>query len=160
MTRQLRRGRDTKSGSPKTGLILANGGNLTYQHVICLSSSPRSDGSRYPGSKPLPDTTLHEIQVPQVEQEAEGDATVEVSLSASRMNTGERHHLLTLTFMPWKSMDKILTAHVYRHIPSPTTAPAHQNRVISLDDCERPDTVSSRTTQMQTRCENLSLIHI
>jgi len=48
MTRQLRDNK-TKIG-PKTGLVLANGGNLTYQHVIILSSKPRSLAQRYPTS--------------------------------------------------------------------------------------------------------------
>jgi hypothetical protein len=49
MTRQLR-----KRGKGQNGLILANGGVLTYQHVLCLSSEPRTDGKTYQESNPLP----------------------------------------------------------------------------------------------------------
>ena len=72
MVRQLRR------GMGKTGLVLANGGVVTYQNVVCLSSSPRKDGSSYPGCAPLPEMVT-DVQVPEIEEKAEGDATIEVS---------------------------------------------------------------------------------
>lgn len=71
MTRQLRKGRG------KTGLVLANGGVVTYQAVVCLSSSPRRDGLPYPESNPLKETAS-DVQVPTVEAKAEGEAIVEV----------------------------------------------------------------------------------
>lgn len=71
MTRQLRR------GNGKTGLVLANGGVVTYQAVVCLSSSPRRDGLPYPTAAPLPPTTT-DVQIPAVDEHAEGDAVVEV----------------------------------------------------------------------------------
>ncbi|EMC96860.1 hypothetical protein BAUCODRAFT_576718 [Baudoinia panamericana UAMH 10762] len=70
MTRQLR------SGKGKTGLVLANGGVATYQHVVCLSRSPRRDGLPYPENNPLP-AAITDVQVPEVDEQAEGDATVE-----------------------------------------------------------------------------------
>ncbi|KAK5134513.1 hypothetical protein LTR08_006430 [Meristemomyces frigidus] len=70
MVRQLRKGND------KTGLVLANGGVVTYQNVVCLSSNPRKDGAPYPDSAPLPEMVT-DVQVPEVEMKAEGDATVE-----------------------------------------------------------------------------------
>jgi hypothetical protein len=73
MTRQLR------AGKAKNGLVLANGGVMTYQHVICLSSSPRRDGSPYPEKPPLPDVVT-DVPVPAVDVEAEGQAVIEVSL--------------------------------------------------------------------------------
>ncbi len=73
MTRQLR------AGKGKHGLVLANGGVMTYQHVICLSSSPRGDRSLYPASPPLPDV-ITDVPVPTVQVEAEGEASIEVSL--------------------------------------------------------------------------------
>lgn len=72
MTRQLRR------GNGKNGLILANGGVVTYQHVICLSREPRRNGSSYPASKPLP-PLITDVHVPTVDAKAQGDATIEVS---------------------------------------------------------------------------------
>lgn len=58
------------------GLILANGGNATYQHVICLSSQPRKGGSPYPEKNPLP-ATITDVPAPKMDQEAEGEAMVE-----------------------------------------------------------------------------------
>ena len=72
MTRQLRKRRG------KVGLILANGGVATYQHAICLSSQPRRDGSAYPLVNPLPEM-ITDVPVPQVCEEADGKAVVEVS---------------------------------------------------------------------------------
>jgi hypothetical protein len=77
MTRQLR------AGKGKTGLILANGGNATYQHVVCLSSKPRADGSAYPCIQPLPDL-LTDLPVPPIEETAEGEAVIEVSVLTER----------------------------------------------------------------------------
>ena len=74
MVRQLRK------GNGKTGLVLANGGVVTYQHVVCLSSSPRRDGTPYPTSAPLPEM-ITDVQSPDVDEYADGDATVEVSLT-------------------------------------------------------------------------------
>lgn len=73
MTRQLRQGKG------KTGLILANGGWVTYQHVLCLSRSPRSDGLPYPDANPLP-KYVTDVFIPKIAEQAEGNATIEVSL--------------------------------------------------------------------------------
>lgn len=71
MTRRLREGKG------KTGLVLANGGWVTYQHVICLSRSPRSDGLPYPDANPLP-KYVTDVFVPSIAEQADGDATIEV----------------------------------------------------------------------------------
>ncbi|KAI9642384.1 hypothetical protein NHQ30_009188 [Ciborinia camelliae] len=59
MTRQLRAMRsqtDTlKDKRRSNGLILANGGVFTYQHVICLSTQSRSDGEKYQDGNPCSD---------------------------------------------------------------------------------------------------------
>ncbi|KAK2627675.1 hypothetical protein QTJ16_002321 [Diplocarpon rosae] len=68
MVRVLRR------GESKTGLVLANGGMLTYQYVVCLSSQPRT--SPYPDRHPLPDLVRDE-PVPSIEESAEGEAVIE-----------------------------------------------------------------------------------
>ena len=73
MVRQLRQGRG------KVGLVLANGGVVTYQAVVCLSSSPRRDGLPYPTSNPLP-PTVKNVQTPPVDEKAEGEAIVEVGI--------------------------------------------------------------------------------
>ncbi|KAF2763700.1 hypothetical protein EJ03DRAFT_58393 [Teratosphaeria nubilosa] len=59
-----------------TGLVLANGGWISYQHVVCLSSSPRRDGLPYPDRNPLPQY-VSDVQVPQIADKAEGEATIE-----------------------------------------------------------------------------------
>lgn len=68
MTRQLRAGRG------KNGLILCNGGVLTYQHVICLSTSPRT--SPYPTKNPLPDH-IEDVPAPKIADNPAGDAVIE-----------------------------------------------------------------------------------
>lgn len=73
MVRKLR----TRGGRKANGLVLANGGVLTYQHVVCLSSQPRTDGLVYPEKDPLPEV-LTDVKVPQIDAEAEGDAIIEV----------------------------------------------------------------------------------
>lgn len=70
MVRQLRVGRGT------TGLVLANGGWITYQHVIILSRQPRASGDAYPQENPLP--TLLEVPSPKIQDKATGAATIEV----------------------------------------------------------------------------------
>ncbi|KAF7870244.1 uncharacterized protein EAF02_009434 [Botrytis sinoallii] len=58
MTRQLRdkKGQvsNHKNAGISNGLILANGGVLTYQHVVCLSTQPRIDGNQYQDANPCP----------------------------------------------------------------------------------------------------------
>lgn len=76
MTRQLRSTKKEKKIT--TGLILANGGVLTYQHVVCLSSSPRRDGSSYPSVNPLPAGPLGPEGSVKVLAEVEGVAVIEV----------------------------------------------------------------------------------
>lgn len=71
MTRQLRTGRG------RNGLILANGGTVTYQYVICLSSRPPANGSSYPDN-PLP-PMVEDVAIPEVDAVAEGEAVLEVS---------------------------------------------------------------------------------
>jgi hypothetical protein len=71
--------RNLRRGKYRNGLILANGGVCTYQHVICLSSQPRKDGSLYPAKNPLP-PVVTDWYVPPVDAQAEGVAIVEVRL--------------------------------------------------------------------------------
>jgi hypothetical protein len=71
MARKLRAGNGTH------GLVLANGGVLTYQHVICLSSRPRADGQPYPARNPLP-SILENNTTPAMDEAAEGEAIIEV----------------------------------------------------------------------------------
>ena len=99
MTRRLRLLRQSPddittnaSQSRKNGLILANGGMLTYQHVIVLSTHPRIDNSSYPVSNPLPEELTPDVlksipsaiklpptitSPPEVEEKANGPAVIE-----------------------------------------------------------------------------------
>jgi hypothetical protein len=60
------------------GLILANGGVLTYQHVVCLSKSPPPRHQSYPERNPLPEY-ITEVPTPRIESNPEGPAVIEVS---------------------------------------------------------------------------------
>lgn len=71
MTRQLRKG---KGG---TGLVLANGGVLSYMHAVVLSSSPRKQGA-YPVDEGLP--AVLDAAAPRVTTQPRGEAVVEVCL--------------------------------------------------------------------------------
>ena len=73
MVRRLRSSRQKEEG-PKNGLVLANGGVLTYQHVVVLSSSPRKEGE-YRSTAPLPEYL--DLPHPAVEVEVEGEAEIE-----------------------------------------------------------------------------------
>jgi hypothetical protein len=65
-----------RDGYGSTGLVLANGGSVTYQHVICLSKTPREDGSSYPTQNPLPDNLESEPH-PKIDVAVEGEVEIE-----------------------------------------------------------------------------------
>jgi hypothetical protein len=90
MTRQLRSARGTN------GLILANGGVATYQHVLILSRNPRVDNSPYPTTNPLPETLTAEYPSPAIAENPEGEAIIEVGfLSPPSRSLSPSLHLLT-----------------------------------------------------------------
>jgi hypothetical protein len=60
-------------------LVLANGGVLSYQHVICLSQKPSKDGRFYPEKSPLPKIVTG-VPVPRIVDNAEGEAIIEVRI--------------------------------------------------------------------------------
>ncbi|RFU25534.1 hypothetical protein B7463_g10817, partial [Scytalidium lignicola] len=68
--------RQLRAGNGIYGLVLANGGVLSYQHVVCLSRQPRKDGQAYPTTNPLP-AILKEVAVPDIETKPKGEAVVE-----------------------------------------------------------------------------------
>lgn len=76
VTELVRRLRDP-SRQDKIALVLANGGVLSYQHVICLSKDPRHDGRSYPEKNPLPER-ITDVPIPALTEHAEGEATIEV----------------------------------------------------------------------------------
>lgn len=86
MTRQLRDGRG------KTGLVLCNGGVMSYQAVVILSKEPRREGD-YPLKNPLP-LQITDVSVPELVLDAEGDAVVEVS-HPLRKNAHPRSNVLS-----------------------------------------------------------------
>jgi hypothetical protein len=69
--------RHLRNGKSKNGLILANGGVVTYQHVVCLSKMPPSHNKPYPSKNPLPEFTT-DVNVPTIETKPEGRAVIEV----------------------------------------------------------------------------------
>ncbi|KAJ1548232.1 hypothetical protein HK405_003920 [Cladochytrium tenue] len=69
LTRQIR------GGKVRNGLVLANGGSLSYQHVVCLSNKPRKAGP-YPAQPPLP-KLVQQVEAPEFVESAEGLATIE-----------------------------------------------------------------------------------
>lgn len=71
--------RRLRKGQGRNGLILANGGVLTYQHALCLSTGPRRRGPAYPDMNPLP-SHVTDVPIPEVTIDAEGEAVIEVSL--------------------------------------------------------------------------------
>jgi len=64
-----------RTGRGETGLVLANGGSLTYQHVVCLSS--KAPTFQYPAANPLPEH-LDDKSAPPINQITEGEAYIEV----------------------------------------------------------------------------------
>jgi hypothetical protein len=70
MVREMRKARG--KGEKKNGLVLANGGVATHQHVVCLSSEPRGDGSAYPDANPLPEMVT-DVFVPKVVESVNGE---------------------------------------------------------------------------------------
>uniref|UniRef100_A0A093W3L1 Thiolase-like protein type 1 additional C-terminal domain-containing protein n=1 Tax=Talaromyces marneffei PM1 TaxID=1077442 RepID=A0A093W3L1_TALMA len=90
IVRQLR----NPSTKKNNGLVLANGGVLTYQHVICLSKHPRKNGQPYPAHNPLPET-LTDLPIPQIVENAEGEATIETyTIEYSRTGTPETGYIV------------------------------------------------------------------
>ena len=69
--------RQIRGGNFHNGLLLANGGVLSYQHVLCLSSQPRRESTVYPTANPLPGH-IEDPHVPAFITQAEGEAIVEV----------------------------------------------------------------------------------
>jgi hypothetical protein len=98
MVRHLRKSND------KYGLILANGGVVTYQHVVCLSKNAPDRNKSYPEKNPLPEYVTN-ISTPQIEEFPEGPAVIEVGevraykTDEQLANQFTRHILLSLPAM-------------------------------------------------------------
>ena len=124
--------REIRKGNGRHGLVLANGGLLSYQHVVCLSSKPRNDGSPYPDTSPLPDL-VKDVPVPTVDPQAEGEATIEVSLAGSSPRN------IRIYAYSW----------YIRRTRSSLTEMAHLYVDMLWVDCEAMIIVSLRTMAMQ-----------
>lgn len=72
MSRQIR------AGKIRNGLVLANGGVLSYQHAICLSSNQYRDRPSYPDSRINSENVVGGFS-PTIDTFAEGEAIIEVS---------------------------------------------------------------------------------
>ncbi|KAF2750654.1 acetyl-CoA acetyltransferas-like protein [Sporormia fimetaria CBS 119925] len=68
--------RRLRKGDGKRGLVLCNGGVLSYQHVVILGNEPRGDGG-YPRENPLPGKLEVEAPGLAVGEEAVGEGVVE-----------------------------------------------------------------------------------
>ncbi|KAF9893697.1 hypothetical protein FE257_009865 [Aspergillus nanangensis] len=68
--------RDLRAGKGRNGLVLANGGVLSYHYTVCLSASPRTDGGEYPTRNPLPEYSP-DIVSPPIAAKADGRAVIE-----------------------------------------------------------------------------------
>lgn len=87
MTRQLRTG--TRG---QNGLVLANGGFLTYQYVVCLSRNPRT--SPYPEKNPLPDH-ITDVPAPKISERPSGEAVIETyTVDWGRNGKPEKAHIV------------------------------------------------------------------
>lgn len=129
MVRQLRAGTGT------TGLILANGGMVTYQHAVCVSRIPRRDGTVYPQNNPLPEK-ITDVSVPVIVFEASGDALIEV-MSSRHCRAGDpltSHRLALSNF---------------------TAMGRHSAGTLSVDS-RQVGSVSSRITVMKGHCEHFA----
>ncbi|KAF2679380.1 acetyl-CoA acetyltransferas-like protein [Lentithecium fluviatile CBS 122367] len=86
MTRKIR------AGKGKRGLVLSNGGWLSYQYVVILSKEPRRDGG-YPGKNPLPEHT--NVPAPEIDEEAEGEGVVETyTIAYARDGPPSKGHIV------------------------------------------------------------------
>lgn len=90
MVRVLRR---RKRGT--RGLVLGNGGNVTYQHALVLSANPPAMGQEYPRENPLP--KLLDVRGPAIDSRPEGKATIEVETDSGFMKTQPLIHETRLT---------------------------------------------------------------
>lgn len=84
MTRQIR------SGNFNTGLVLANGGVLSYQHALCLSARQKSVDSPYHDSRVDSDTVVKGLS-PRIDAFADGEAVIEVSIGVRTIWHGMIH---------------------------------------------------------------------
>lgn len=90
MTRQLR------AGKGKKGLVLCNGGVLSYQYVVILGKEPASGKGEtaYPLENPLPEL-LQDVSAPELAEDAEGEAVVETyTVEFSRDGSPLRGHVV------------------------------------------------------------------
>ncbi|KAH7408417.1 hypothetical protein DE146DRAFT_646182 [Phaeosphaeria sp. MPI-PUGE-AT-0046c] len=87
MTRQLR------AGKGKKGMVLCNGGVLSYQYVVVLGKEPPRR-TTYPLENALPET-LQDMPVPDLTNEAEGEAVVETyTVEFNRDGSPLRGHIV------------------------------------------------------------------
>lgn len=69
--------RELRKGTYRNGLILANGGVMTYQYAVCISRNPRQDNSEFPTTDILP-KQITDVEVPKTDASPEGEAIIEV----------------------------------------------------------------------------------
>ncbi|KAL4947582.1 hypothetical protein BDW69DRAFT_204240 [Aspergillus filifer] len=83
-----------RAGKGRNGLVLANGGIMTYQHVVVMSVQPRRDGSPYPELPPLPEL-ITDMDIPPIEAKPYGEAVLETyTVDYNRSGLPVRGHIV------------------------------------------------------------------
>lgn len=74
-----------RKGKYQNGLVLANGGVLSWQHAICLSAKPTRNGSAYEAQAVLDNGQTS--QGPTFTAQAQGEAVIEVRQTLKSMTS-------------------------------------------------------------------------
>ncbi|KAI9708257.1 MAG: hypothetical protein M1820_004211 [Bogoriella megaspora] len=86
--------RRLRAGKGRNGLVLANGGVVTYQNVICLSTRPRRDELPYANQNVLTEV-ITDVPVPEIESNPEGEGSIETyTVEYKRDNTPLRAYII------------------------------------------------------------------
>ncbi|KAJ5215385.1 Thiolase [Penicillium cinerascens] len=144
--------RRLRQGAGHNGLILANGGFLSYQHAICISTQPRKTPDSYPDSRALHSGPADPI--PPIDSEAEGEAkietyTVEFNRDGSPEQayivgrlTGSNHRFLAnhgdqITLKRLASSSEEPIGKVGTVVPDPTGEKGQRRNLFYLNDNSR-----------------------
>lgn len=134
MVRQLRGLHDRVDAA--NGLVLANGGVLTSENAISLSTRPRSSNSIYPLDDQIPSHLVPVPGPPPVSTGVEGEAIIEVGVH-------------------YDSQIRTLGANGERHTPSSTIGRISHDSVMSYVDSSEMDTARLRIMAIWLRWNSL-----
>lgn len=108
--------REMRNDTFQTGLVLANGGIMTYQYAVCLSRKPRRDNLPFPTENVLP-AMITDVPIPETDEIADGEATVEVT----------RFHAVP-------KLRRSMETDTHRHTPLTSIATTNPSKVTYLAD--------------------------